>query len=333
MSGSRACAALGLRPAADAAGRAAIAPLLADCLAELGSPPAYPWLDHYGREPGRHAYLIEDESGHVAGFALLRELDAAAMVVEVAEFYIAPAARRGGVGRRAVVALRQRHSQRWQVETFGDQPAAVAFWRAALPAQAPQDAPATVPGARPRMAFAWPAAALGVPAGSARLESHDPGWAALFQRERDRIAAALGTAALDIQHVGSTAVPHLAAKPVIDIAVAVRNPAALAGTIGPLVGLGYRDLGWRSAQIGHFLERTGAAGRTHCIHLLETGSPHWQDYLRLRDRLRTDATARARYQTLKQALAADHADDRKAYTRGKHALVQQLLETAAPSSP
>lgn len=334
MTTGNASSAVRLRLAADATGRSAIAPLLADCLAELGGPPDYPWLGLYGREPDRHAYLLEvGEPGasRLAGFALLRDLDAA--TVEIAEFYLIPAARRGGLGRQAVTALRRRHPQRWRLEAFADRPRALAFWRSVLPTQASGAAPAIDGEERSRVVFVWPAAALGVPAGSARLEPHDPGWTALFQQERDRIAAALGPAALDIQHVGSTAVPSLAAKPILDIAVAAGDPDALAGCIAPLTGLGYRDLGWRSAQIGHALERTGTAGRTHCIHLLDITSPHWQDYLRLRDHLRGNAAARERYQALKQALAAAHADDRKAYTRGKHALVQQLLAAAATPSP
>lgn len=174
--------------------------------------------------------------------------------------------------------------------------------------------------------------ALGVASGQVRLAAHSPAWAAQFEQERHRIEAALGLFAIDVQHVGSTAVPGLQAKPILDIAIAVATPHASAQAVQRLGAIGYGDLGWRSAQAGHLLERTGPRGRTHCIHLLPLASPHFHDYLLVRDHLRSNLAARAEYQVVKRTLAQQHPQDRRAYTAAKSAEVARLIAQARARS-
>lgn len=169
---------------------------------------------------------------------------------------------------------------------------------------------------------------LGVPGGTVRLAAHTPDWAALFAREQQRIALALGPLAHDVQHVGSTAVAGLQAKPIIDIAVAAGSAADVALCVLRLEAIGYRDLGARTQQIGRLLERTSPRGRTHCLHLLELANPHYGDYLLVRDHLRSHVVARAEYQVVKQTLAIAHAQDRRAYTAAKNVAVSQLIAQA-----
>lgn len=170
--------------------------------------------------------------------------------------------------------------------------------------------------------------ALGVARGQVRLAAHVPAWATLFDEERHRIEAALGPLVIDVQHVGSTAVPGLQAKPILDIAIAVSMPRAAAQGVARLEAIGYRDLGWRSAQVGHLLEKLGPRGRTHCIHLLPPASPHFHDYLLVRDHLRSNLAARSEYQVVKRTLAQQHPHDRRAYTAAKSAEVARLLAQA-----
>ncbi|MDM0087208.1 MULTISPECIES: GrpB family protein [unclassified Variovorax] len=174
--------------------------------------------------------------------------------------------------------------------------------------------------------------ALGVPSGQVRLVTHLPAWAALFDVERRRIVSALGTLAADVQHVGSTSVPGLLAKPILDIAIAVATPHASAQAVARLAVIGYHDLGWRSAQVGHLLEKLGPGGRTHCIHLLPRASPHFHDYLLVRDHLRSNLAARAEYQVVKRTLALAHPQDRRAYTAAKGAEVARLIAQARARS-
>lgn len=174
--------------------------------------------------------------------------------------------------------------------------------------------------------------ALGVPSGQVRLVAHMPAWAALFDDERRRIVSALGTLADDVQHVGSTAVPGLQAKPILDIAIAVATPHASAQAVARLAAIGYRDLGWRSAQVGHLLEKRGPHGRTHCIHLLPLASPHFHDHLLVREHLRSNLAARAEYQVVKRTLAQQHPQDRRAYTAAKSAEMARLIAQARARS-
>lgn len=318
---------------AEAADQPALAAMLADHLHELGSPPDYPWLALYAQAPDRHAYLLL-RAGDIAGFALLRDLDnGTADTTEVAVFHVRPAARRQGLGRLALRALRRLHPQAWSVQVFADRDAALRFWRSALaPASVERALPAAA-SERRRVAFWVPpdfdeSAALGVPGGTVRLAAHAPAWSALFAQEARRIAAALGPLVHAVQHVGSTAVPGLQAKPIIDIAIGVGSGQDVALAVPRLEAIGYRDLGTRSAQIGRLLERVGLRGRTHCIHLLETANPHYGDYLLVRDHLRSNVAARAEYQIVKRVLAAEHAHDRRGYTAAKNAVVLQLIAQA-----
>lgn len=307
--------------------------MLADCLRELGSPPDYPWLSLYETQPDRHAYLLES-AGRVVGFALLRDLESPhEALAEVAEFYVRPEARGRGWGRRGVHALRLRHPQRWQVSVLAQQAGSLAFWRNVLSPDAKESLRATGAGAPSRIDFDVPPtyatdAALGVTGGHVRLANHSPAWAALFAQERRHIEAALGPLVGDIEHVGSTAVPGLRAKPILDIVGAVVDAHVLMDCLPRLEAIGYRHLGWRSAQIGHLLERTGPRGRTHCIHLLPVSSPHLRDYLLVRDHLRSNLAARFEYQVVKHALALEHAHDRRAYTAAKSAEVAKLIAQA-----
>jgi GrpB-like predicted nucleotidyltransferase (UPF0157 family)/predicted acetyltransferase len=315
---------------ATAGDQAALSAMLADSLRELGSPPDYPWLPLYGQEPGRYAYLLRDVD-RTAGFALLRDIDAD--TAEVAEFYLQPGSRRRGLGRLALQALRTRHPQAWRVEVFADRGEALAFWRSVLESASVERSRPAADGERARIAFHVPAsfaadAALGVRGGLVRLAAHASAWAALFAQERARIETALGPLALEVQHVGSTAVPGLDAKPIIDIAVAAANAQQAGACVPRLKTIGYRDLGARSEQIGRLLERVGERGRTHCIHLLEIASPHYRDYLLVRDHLRSSVAARAEYQVVKRTLALAHAQDRRAYTAAKNAAVKQLIAQA-----
>jgi GrpB-like predicted nucleotidyltransferase (UPF0157 family) len=166
---------------------------------------------------------------------------------------------------------------------------------------------------------------LGLQRGRVQLEAHTSAWARLFESERARLHHALGSDALDIQHIGSTAVPGLAAKPLIDLAIAVADESAVTACIPRITALGYTYRGYRGANQGHFFDLGPEQQLTHYLHMLLIDDPGWWNYLRFRDYLRAHPAARAAYQQLKQDLATQYAADRAAYSAAKTTFVQQIL--------
>lgn len=112
--------------------RAALARLLQACLAELGEPAGYPYLNLYWIEPDRHPYLLRVGAA-VVGLALVRRVEG---VTEMAEFYVEPQARRRGIGRAAAHRLFERHPGPWHVRSLPGSRAAERFWRSVVPAGA-----------------------------------------------------------------------------------------------------------------------------------------------------------------------------------------------------
>jgi GrpB-like predicted nucleotidyltransferase (UPF0157 family) len=167
---------------------------------------------------------------------------------------------------------------------------------------------------------------LGLESKRVRLVPYDARWPALFDAEADRLSGLMAAAGLPpvvFEHVGSTAVHGLTAKPILDIA-AGRDPDVPAAVYVPvLVGAGYQHRGERGLPGREFFRR--GALRTHHLHLVEHGGEHWRRYLLLRDSLRADAALRAAYAALKQELALQFPQDRECYIDGKTAFIERIL--------
>jgi GrpB-like predicted nucleotidyltransferase (UPF0157 family) len=153
---------------------------------------------------------------------------------------------------------------------------------------------------------------------------YDPGWPATFAQLRERIAAALGELAVGIEHVGSTAVPGLDAKPIIDIDVVIRHAEDLGATAARLAALGYTHLGDLGIA-GRDAFRAAPDLARHHLYVCAAGSAALQAHLTLRDALRTDAVLAAAYAALKRELAERYRDDRDAYAEGKSPFITALL--------
>lgn len=152
------------------------------------------------------------------------------------------------------------------------------------------------------------------------IVDYDPGWPDRFRREAARIHGALGAIALSVEHIGSTAVPGLAAKPIVDILVTVAQPDDEASYCPSLVRAGYV---LRVREIGHRMFRT-PEGDVH-IHIWSAPSDV-QRHLVFRDRLRSDQDARAAYEATKRELARNHRDVNH-YARAKTAVIDRILGT------
>ena len=166
----------------------------------------------------------------------------------------------------------------------------------------------------------------GVGGGVARplvIVPYDPAWPQRFAEIRAMLQRTIPGTYHSVEHVGSTAVPGLAAKPVLDLA-AGRNPEVPARDyVAILVTAGYVHRG-ESGLPGREFFRKGKL-RTHHLHLVEREGPHWRRYLIFRDALRADPALRDAYAKLKQHLMHRFPQDREAYIEGKTAFVQQVL--------
>jgi GrpB-like predicted nucleotidyltransferase (UPF0157 family) len=143
---------------------------------------------------------------------------------------------------------------------------------------------------------------LGLEWGSNRLADHNPLWAEAFEHEAARIKAALGASVLAIEHYGSTPVPGLKAKPIIDLQVGVADIGDGLGFIEPMASLGYDYAGSQGIADHNIFGR--AAARTHLAHVAVYESEPWFTCLRFCNRLRSDPELRSEYERLKLSLAA-----------------------------
>jgi GrpB-like predicted nucleotidyltransferase (UPF0157 family) len=157
-----------------------------------------------------------------------------------------------------------------------------------------------------------------------RVVDHDPAWPQLFRLEAATLEPVIGPWVTGgIHHVGSTAVPGVAAKPIIDILVGVESLAASRPCIELLAPLQYVYSPYLP-EVMHWFCKPNPAQRTHHLHLVPTGSARYRDELTFRDRLRADPELARAYESLKRDLAARFRDDREAYTEGKAAFVREV---------
>ncbi len=158
------------------------------------------------------------------------------------------------------------------------------------------------------------------------LVDYDPRWPDRFAREAERIARALAPHATVIEHVGSTSVPGLLGKPVLDIAIAVADERRADACIAPLEALGYRYRGLNGDDPRRrYYTRDEDHVRVTQIHLYMLPAPAWDALLAFRDALRADGALSAAYAAEKQRVAAEVAWDKSAYSTAKGPFVQQVL--------
>jgi GrpB-like predicted nucleotidyltransferase (UPF0157 family) len=163
------------------------------------------------------------------------------------------------------------------------------------------------------------------------LQPYHPSWPARFRVESEVLRVALNTLSPLIEHIGSTAVPGLAAKPVIDMMVGLSDPAAVDEQADRLANFGYRLInGIETVQPGRrLLVRTVRGVRTHQVHVVEAFGEHWHRLLLFRDMLRLDRALAESYETLKRRLAEPHAGSAVLYANAKSNFVASVLGVSA----
>lgn len=161
-----------------------------------------------------------------------------------------------------------------------------------------------------------------------QLQDYDASWPETFILERDRLLSLFPGAFVDIQHIGSTAVPGLSAKPIIDILASVDSMRTAEALAEPLCLSGYTTSAEFNATLTNrkWFMRWADGHRTHHLHVVVHGAEPWNERLRFRDALRTRPEVAVRYAALKTKLAAQHTTDREAYTDAKKEFVRSVSQ-------
>lgn len=167
------------------------------------------------------------------------------------------------------------------------------------------------------------------------IADHDPGWPDAFAREAERVRPAFGAVLVALHHIGSTAVPGLPAKPVIDMLAVVSNVDALDTRSRRFEELGYEVMGEFGLPGRRYFRRDDPHGvRTHQIHAYaQASSGEIERHLAFRDHLRAHHDAARAYATLKRMLASECQGDMGCYSDGKSAFVREVEQRAARWTP
>lgn len=169
---------------------------------------------------------------------------------------------------------------------------------------------------------------LGLHKDKVSLVPHSSNWHKEFEQEKEKLQTILGNIALAIEHIGSTSIPGLSAKPILDIAVAVENIEALKSVIPILTEAEYDILDSIETK-GEVLARKGTPdNRTHYIHVEIFGDTYWNNHIMFRDFLLKHQEYVEAYEKLKKDLAIQFSDDRKKYTDAKNDFIQNVLKLA-----
>lgn len=162
------------------------------------------------------------------------------------------------------------------------------------------------------------------------LHSHNPHWAEEFARESAAVAGGLGNILIAIHHIGSTAIPGIRAKPVIDMLAVATDVTLLDKTVTRMEALGYEALGeFGIAGRRYFRKGNHGGQRTHQLHAFQVGSPQIARHLAFRDFLRVHPDYAKEYEALKQRLAESYPNDLASYTDGKDSFIQDIDARAA----
>lgn len=171
---------------------------------------------------------------------------------------------------------------------------------------------------------------LGLESGIVRLLEYDARWPALFAAEERRIRECCGALPLRLEHIGSTSIPGMCAKPVLDILAGRPRDSTIPDYVIALGHAGYIHRGERDVPGREFFRRGDP--RAYHLHLVEEGGRLWREYLSFRDYLRAHDEAARRFAEVKRGLAARFSTDREAYITAKSPHVQEILRLVGAAS-
>jgi GrpB-like predicted nucleotidyltransferase (UPF0157 family) len=159
---------------------------------------------------------------------------------------------------------------------------------------------------------------------------HDPRWRDAFEAEAKQVAAALGGNVVAVHHIGSTAIPGIYAKPIVDLLVEVRDVTEVDGRSSAMESLGYEVMGeYGIPGRRYFRKDTPEGVRTHHIHAFEAGSSEVERHLAFRDYMIAHPGDAHRYSELKRRLAEEHPQSPGGYMDGKEGFIKEMNRRAA----
>jgi GrpB-like predicted nucleotidyltransferase (UPF0157 family) len=159
---------------------------------------------------------------------------------------------------------------------------------------------------------------------------HDPRWRDGFETEAKNIARALGSNLIAVHHIGSTSIPGIFAKPIIDMLVDVKDINDVDNHNSTMESLGYEVMGEFGIDGRRYFRKDNDAGvRTHHVHIFENGSPHIARHLAFRDYMIANPDQAHAYSELKQRLAGEHAENPEEYMDGKDEFIKEIDRRAA----
>lgn len=168
---------------------------------------------------------------------------------------------------------------------------------------------------------------MGLKVGTVKLEEYNPKWKDMYLEEEKNLREMFENVALTIEHIGSTSIEGLSAKPIIDIAVGVRHLSDFDKVKEKFMVETYSVK--EDSTEGEILVRKGNEdNRTHFIHVMEPDSKRYIESILFRDYLRKNIWALEKYEELKKDLAVKYADDRKKYTASKNEFINEIIKLA-----
>jgi len=174
---------------------------------------------------------------------------------------------------------------------------------------------------------------IGLERGAVQLKVYDPNWTVEFEKEKRSLLDVFGDKITAIEHIGSTSVPGLPAKPIIDIIAAIPTFDNAEDFIEPLQKLGYEYMPERMFEDRKFFPKGPRSNRTHHLNLvLKDDVDQWRSPLLFRNYLRTHVDRRNEYARLKSLLAEKYSNNREMYTKSKNYFIKRILSIASNQS-
>lgn len=169
---------------------------------------------------------------------------------------------------------------------------------------------------------------MGVKRGTVELEDYNPEWKESYEKERDLLKKVLKDKIVGIEHVGSTAVPGLKSKPIIDICVAIKNLEDAVEFEEILKPYDYHFRGHQGVMDRYFYAKGPEENRTHYVHFETLESDSYQNHILFRDYLIKHPEYIEKYKKLKEELAEKYPEERSKYTAGKSEFIQSVIQLA-----
>jgi len=167
---------------------------------------------------------------------------------------------------------------------------------------------------------------IGLKRHTVKLVPHDDSWSIIFEETKKELLNLIGHLILDIQHVGSTSIKNIKAKPIIDVVILVDNLNVINQMINILEKNGYEYRGDGGDDGGYlFVKCSEPDIRTNHIHIVQKNDIQWDNYLYFRDKLNSDQQIAKQYNNLKEQLENKYKDNRKEYTKAKNDFINKVV--------